>query len=140
MERAKDPSASPFGLIFKEVPKSSGAPFPGWQYHPDFLESGQFFHVGENSDLLEEPLCIYVPFDLPLPANQPKQVEPYTRVTELRVIVPVFRLSSVLETLCQGDRISLQLGEEHHLEVVFNEEKTGQIKDFRPGLPLTIRW
>ena len=30
VERAKDPSASPFGLIFKEVPKSSGAPFPGW--------------------------------------------------------------------------------------------------------------
>ena len=140
VERAKDTSASPFGLIFKAGPDSAGAPFLGWRYYADYLESGQYFHVGENSDLLEEPLCIYIPFDLPSPAIQPKQGEPYTKITELRVIVQVFRPSSVLETINQSDRISLQLGEAHRLEVVFNEEKKGRFKDFRPGLPLIMRW
>ena len=140
LERVDDVNASPFGLIFKTGRGAAGTPFPGWRYYPDYLDAGRYFYVGQNSDLLEEPLCVYVPFDLPLSANQPQQVEPYTRITELRVIVPILRPSSVLETISKSECVSLQSEEAHRLEIVFNEEKQSQHKDFRPELPLIIRW
>ncbi|MDJ0955355.1 MAG: hypothetical protein QNI91_00775 [Arenicellales bacterium] len=140
VERANDVNASPFGLVFKAIPGSAGAIFPGWRYYPDYLETGRYLYIGQNSDILEEPLCVCITFDLPLSTNQPLQVEPYTMVTELRIGIPVLRPSSVLETITQSERVSLQLGEPHRLEVVFNEEQEGQFKDFRSGLPLIMRW
>ena len=139
-ERAANAGASPFGLVLGGPPGSTNAPFPGWPYHPAYLEADQCFHIGQNSDLLEEPLCVWAPFELPGPTNQPLPTDPFTRISELRISVPVARPSSVLATIAQVERISLQLDEPHGMEVIFNEEEKGQFRDLRPRLPLIIRW
>ena len=140
VERAADTGASPFGLIMKSPAGLSATPFQGWRYHPDYFEADKYFHVGENADVLAEPLCIYVPFELPLPANQPRSAEPFTNVSELRISVPVDQPSSVLQAVAQIEGVSICLEEPHLMEIVFNDEKLGQSKDMRPGLPLIIRW
>ena len=140
VERVADSRASPFGVLLRASSTSSHIPFPGWRYYPEYFEANQYFHIGENSDILEEPLCIYVPFDVPLPESQPQPAEPFTTVSELRLSVPVIQPSSVLQAIEQIEGISLYLDEPHRMEIIFNEERLGQVKDLRPELPLIIRW
>ena len=115
-------------------------PFPGWRYCPEYFPADQCFHVGENSDLLEEPLCICMPLSLSLPKTQPEPANPLMTMTELRISVPVARPSPTLEAFANCERISLRLNEPHRLELVFNEERKGFYKDMAPGLPLVVRW
>jgi len=140
VDRASGSFASPFGIVVRTDSGSRSPPFPGWNYHPDYFEAGMYFRIGENSELLEEPLCISVPFDLPILSSEPASAVPFTSVTELRISTPVSRPSSVLEALAQCERISFHLGEPHLMEIVFNGEKEGRSVDFRPELPLLINW
>lgn len=61
-ERASDPAASPFGLIFRRTDEAClDSPFPGWKYEPDYLDPPLYLHVGDNSENILEPLCVYMP-------------------------------------------------------------------------------
>ena len=140
VERASAPSASPFAIVVSRMTESYDDPFPGWRYYPEYFSGDQYFDVGNNSDVLEEPLCICMPVMPLAPANQPLSPEPFTIVTELHVSVPVDRPSTALETVARCDRVALTLGEPHLMEIVFNEAKAGQSKDMRPDLPLVIWW
>jgi hypothetical protein len=115
-------------------------PFPGWRYCPEYFPADQCFHVGENADLLEEPLCICMPLSLSLPKTRPEPENPLMTMTELRISVPVARPSPTLKAFANCERISLRLNEPHRLELVFNEESEGYYKDMAPDLPLVIRW
>lgn len=140
VERIKDDYASPFGLIFKSPSNSSNKPFSGWRYYPSYLHANEHFLIGENSELLEEPLCVYVPFDFSMTDDQPQSEYPFTNVTEIRMSVPVREPSSTLEKIGECESVSLQIGKSHLLEVIINNEKEGQYFDFRPQLPLNIRY
>jgi hypothetical protein len=140
VERAADVNASPFGLIVRATTESTDVPFPGWRYCPEYFRADQCFHVGENSDLLEEPLCICMPLNMPLPETQLRLANPQMTVTELRLSVPVVRPTLTLEAIADCERISLRLNEPHRLEIVFNEEKEGKSMDMTPELPLVVCW
>ncbi|MEO1245890.1 MAG: hypothetical protein AAFX56_09445 [Pseudomonadota bacterium] len=139
-ERAMSAAASPFGLIVRSSGGLADTPFPGWPYCPEYFPADQCFHVGENSDLLEEPLCICMPHNLPVPASRPRRANADMTLTGLRLGVPVSRLSPPLEAIAACDGVSLQLNEPHHLELVFNEERAGRFESLLPALPLTVRW
>ena len=140
VERANNTDASPFGLIVKETGEPTNVPFPGWRYCPEYFRTDQCFHVGENSGLLEEPLCICMPRNAPLLDAQLKLVNPQMVVTELRISVPVIRPSATLEAVADCDRIALRLNEPHRMEIVFNDAEEGKSIDMTPELPLVIRW
>lgn len=139
-EQPADNCASPFGIIIRSTATSADPPFPGWRYFPDYFGGKHFFHVGENSENLLEPLCIYMPFSMSPPDAQPEPVYPFTKVTQLRISVPVTEPSPTLEALENCGRISLELGKPHKMDIIFNAEKDGQSEDLRPALPLAIRW
>ena len=140
VERAVDDKASPFGLIVRATTESTDVPFPGWRYCPEYFRADQCFHVSENSDLHEEPLCICMPLNMPLPEDQLRLANPQMTVTELRLSVPVLRPTRTLEAIADCERISLRLNEPHRLEIVFNEQREGKTKDMTPELPLVMRW
>ena len=140
VERAVDDKASPFGLIVRATTESTDVPFPGWRYCPEYFRADQCFHVGENSDLLEEPICICMPLNMPLPEGQLRLANPQMTVTELRLSVLVSRPTLTLEAIADCERISLRLNEPHRMEIVFNEEKEGKSKDMTPELPLVVCW
>ena len=139
-ERAINTKASPFGLIVRATGASTDVPFPGWRYCPEYFRVDQCFHVGENSDLLEEPLCICMPLNPPLAEAQLRLANPHMTVTEIRISVPVVQPSLALKAVVECERISLRLNEPHRLEIIFNEEEEGASKDMTPELPLVIRW
>ena len=139
-DRATNRIASPFGLVVSATSGSTDVSFLGWRYCPEYFPADQCFHVGENSDLLEELLCICMPLSLPLPKTRPQPANPLMTMTELRISVPVVRPSPTLEAFANCERISLRLSEPHRLELVFNEEREGFYKDMAPDLPLVVRW
>ena len=139
-ERASDAEASPFGVVVKSSTGSSAVPFPGWCYQPEYFGADKYFHVGDNADVLAEPLCIYVPFDLPVSTRQPQPADPFGRLSELRIHTPVERPSVALEAITQIEGVSMHYAKPHLMELIFNAEKSDCCQDMRPHLPLLIRW
>lgn len=140
VERVSDPISSPFGLIAKSATESKDVPFPGWHYYPEYFGDDQYFHVGENSDLLEEPLCVCMPTNLSRPETPPKSENPLWTLTELRISVPVIKPTPPLEAFSRCEAVSLKLNEPHRMEIVFNEKKGGRTKDMTPEYPVVIYW
>jgi len=138
-ERLADHSASPFGLVFRATDESTSAHFPGWQYFPEYLSADQYFHIGENSDRFDEPLCILLPHTFSQPTRQPGNGR-FDCVTEVRVSFPSTRTSPVLEKVGQCRMLSLISGKSHLMEIVFNGHRDHQSKDLSPFLPLIISW
>lgn len=134
--RTADPAASPFGVILR--PGDSGdseMPFDGWTYQPDYFEPPDGFHVGANSERLDEPLCIYAPFLQPPPAR------PGARsITEVLIATASYDDFGVLDIANRAERLTIVLSEEHRMELTLDGNESGRHKDFRPQLPLILRW
>ncbi len=138
-QRVADPAASPFGLILRGV-ADVDPPFAGWRYQPDYFGPERCFLIGENSECLAEPLCIYMPFELPPRPPQPQPGMPFTTVTGLRLHLPVAQPSTVLKAVGLVRGVSVLTGDDHLLEVIFNHQAKNRFRDLRPALPLIIRW
>ncbi len=139
-ERLDHINSSPFGLVVRHSSDSAKEPFPGERYCPEYFRDDQCFLVGENAGLMEEPLCICMPHNLPRPETLPEPGNPSFRLTELRIGVPVTRPSTTLDTISRCPAISVIFGQPHQIELVFNEGQGGQLHDLRPDLPLLVRW
>ena len=139
-ERLADSNASPFGLVVRTISPSVDFPFPGWPYFPEYLDGDKYFHIGDNSDVLDEPLCILLPSYPQSAVAPPDPAEPFTTVTSVRINVPVTKPSVALQSLSDIKRVSIQFGKPHLMEIVFGDGASKQQKDFRPVLPLKIRW
>lgn len=138
-ERAIDPTASPFGIIF--VPRQDNAspdiPFPGWHYQPDYFPPPKGFHVGANSKNFLEPLCFYFPFHDPgVPRPQPERNS--QRITEVVISTPSTDTDGVLVLASRCDRLSIQSAREHLMEITLDHRALGHTQDFRPAMPLIL--
>jgi len=141
LERATDPTASPFGIIF--IPATDQAsltmPFPGWHYQPDYFPPPKGFHVGANSKNLMEPLCFYFPFpDSEVPNPQPHRNP--QKMNEIVISTPSTDTEGVLALASQADHLSMRLGQEHLMEIMLNHHDAGRTEDYRPALPLILHW
>jgi len=139
-ERASNSFASPFGLVMRTDRDSPGPPFGGWRYQPDYFDLGISFLVASNSEILEEPLCICMPEGLPSGAPQVKSEAPFSEVTQITIHVPVDKPSPVLAAIGRVERVQIQTGSRHLLEIEFGRAAEGKQRDFRPRLPLVVRW
>ena len=137
-ERISEPGSSPFGLVLNGS-ADAAAPVSGWRYQPDYIERGRCFLIGDNSDLLAEPLCIYMPFEATLDSSQSRSDKPFDTVSEVRIHAPVSAPSKVLNAVSRLEGISILMDADHLLEIVFNDGINGQLQDFRPALPLISR-
>jgi hypothetical protein len=139
-ERLRSAQASPFGVMLRATDSVSEQKFHGWPYFADYLGPDLYFLIGDNSDVLEEPLCVLMPANMPLPAVKRPPTHPFELVTELRIGVPVGTASNTLNAVGNVDGVTVELKTPHHMEIVFNAYRAGCLRDFRPSLPLTILW
>ena len=138
-ERVEDEGASPFGLIFTRKDSVKGSqPFDGWQYQPDYFDTPMAFHVGNNSSQINEPLCIYAPFVEPTDKKIEKGT--FKSISKVKITVPSKTVSEVLSKAENANGLEIVLGEKHLMEVTFNVGTCGLSRDFRPSLPLIIKW
>lgn len=140
-QRSSNQEASPFGLIFNRKANTEESydlemPFSGWSYQPDYFPAPNAFHVGSNSGELVEPLCIYVPFIEP--KDKVVEIGDFKSISHIHVTVPTAHLSEVILSVGQIDGLSIECGEEHLMEIVFDQNIFGISHDLRPNLPLII--
>lgn len=96
------------------------------------------FTIIDNSDILEKPLCIYVPFIGPV--NRKEETGKFKTITHAQVSVPLEKLSDTLRTLQSEDRLQIEFGNEHLIMLTLDGGGFGLSRDFRPDLPLIINW
>lgn len=138
LRRSTQRAASPFGIIVRNESWDPAPPYPGWEYPAEYLEPGKFLYIGENSDVLEEPLCVHLPFKPSGNTARISQRKPFSNVTDMRISLPLSHPSNVLKILANCDRISVRPNEPHLMELVFDHGAEGRTEDLRPDLPLII--
>lgn len=139
-DRCTQAGASPFGLIMTSVEGASQIPFEGWKYCPDYFADDQCFHVGSNSNDLDEPLCICMPDNLPLRKNVPVPENLEWTFSSMRINVPVAGPSSPLRQISTCENVEVVFNKLHCLELTFNDGAQNKQKDFRPEIPLVFNW
>jgi len=138
-ERVQKDNASPFGIILTRTDDlHPGLPFSGWKYQPDYFEPPKAFHVGDNSEILEEPLCIYAPFFGPI--SRREEIGKCRSMSNVHITVPLREISETLRALRSADRLQIEPGGENLAVMTLDGGNNGLSKDFRPDLPLIINW
>lgn len=138
LNRANNSINSPFGVILSRKNNSIiDMPFEGWTYKPDYFDKWSF-HIGDN--LLTEPLCIYMPFIDPGTLDKKTEGGAFKSISQVNVQAPMSELSSVLKIVNAADRINISPGEQHLMEIVFDNQQSDKMKDFRPHIPLIVYW
>ena len=142
-QRSSNQEASPFGLIFNRTANTEEGydlemPFNGWSYQPDYFPAPNAFHIGNNSENLMEPLCIYVPFMEPVERELVQGR--FKSIKHVHLHVPAKSLSQELLLASQAEGVSVECGDEHLLEVTFDGNQEELSKDLRPDLPIIFHW
>lgn len=141
-DRAKDPKASPFGVILRRKDNFSlEMPFKGWKYQPDYFTPPKAFYVGANSSNLAEPLCIYAPFIVPKSSNIQSEENASKSITHISIYTPSQDSEGVLSAANQADRLAIKQGRVHLMEITLDENnESSSTQDFRPNIPLIIHF
>ena len=139
----RNKKTSPFGIVLRS--SSEEAPFHGWEYKPVYLPEGLSFLVGNNAELLSEPIFFRMPLGkMPGPGKETQPLQSksgFSQVTSVCVKMPQMSPDSpAVKALGHVDAISFKESDSHVMEIGFDGEKRGESKDFRPGLPLVIKW
>ncbi len=142
--------ASPFGLIFRPsrgMPEAAELPFATWPLRPPYLPEPLKLDVADNSADTAEPLLFYMSFgnrsDRYPPERRPPLDHPagFKEITGIKLQLPgVPTLSPALQATARIGLVSLVAGPSHLAEVSFDHEEQGKSEDFRPELPLLLRW
>jgi len=143
LPRSDDTKASPFGIVVRVADKHEKPDFPSWQYFPDYFDGKMCFHVGENSDLSMEPLCICMPPALPKRKRSSIPVEyrnPDWHLLAAQIDVPIATPSRVLKQFGNMEEVTIRADRPHKLTLSFNHSRNSNTVDFSPQLPLSIEY
>ena len=138
----------PFGLCFRpSAPNISELPFAAWEYRPRYLDSSRTIHVGTNSQVLSEPMLVYLAFGQRPERHstiKPESLEHpagLTKVTRVELVSPHSQtVSTELQDVIHANLVGMHEGGEYGIELGFDGERQGNTADFRPSLPLIFRW
>jgi hypothetical protein len=140
-----DNPASPFGICFRPSTAQQGAPFPHWQYRPDYLADGMTIDIGVAG--LSEPMWFYLdkasaPSAAPVARRQPIDHPAGLRdITSVTVTRPAGCLPSSAARAAEATGvIAMRSGPAQLMEICFDHAAQGGHHDFRPTLPLLITY
>jgi glyoxalase-like protein len=139
---------SPFGICVRSIRHGGHEmPFPTWEYRPPYLPDPLAIYMHVDSEVATEPLLFYSTFGRRPDAAEASRRQPlqhaadFHTVTRLEVSSPQSETPKALRALedhCPWLRVVDR--DEYLMEVCFDEEAEKQVADFRPQLPLTLRW
>lgn len=140
-------TVSPFGIALRPtVETGDSAPFLTWDYHPIYLPDFLRMQVADQTPL-SEPMYFYLSFAGRQDRVAAEKREPMEHKVRLKEVTAVkiyvkqeCALSEAAGIIKQLKNVSIELGREHFIELEFDCGTQNQYKDFRPELPLAIRW
>jgi hypothetical protein len=138
---------SPFGVGLRPIPGAEAVvPFQAWEYRPPYLPEPLAIHMADNSDRLREPLLFFLEFGRRPNPDDPARRQPREHVAGVQAITRLqiagqAGISPELRSV-EGQCASLRFAaaSESLMEIGFDGERKGRTVDFRPTLPLMLRW
>ncbi len=136
--------ASPFGFCFRPTLLSeSQAPFPSWQYQPQFFPPPLCVEVAKAP--FSEPMWFYLSFlsrTVPEKSKEPINHDmPLNYLTQANFFMPVNnQASEAVGVINELDDFSIHHSDDQFLELEFDQGKAHKQHDFRPALPLVLKW
>jgi hypothetical protein len=122
-------------------------PFPAWEYRPKYLPSALSLHVATNSEVLSEPMLVYLAFGKrrnthpELKRDCFQHAAGFNELTRAEIVSPhADNDSTELRALSDANLVKLREGAEYLLELGFDGEPHRKQRDFRPFLPLVLHW
>lgn len=133
--------ASPFGICIRPcAPQTTGLPFEGWEYRPQYLPEPLAILVAESG--VDEPMWFYLSFVSRSFHEQRSVQHPVgiREVTGLSLTTPTPIRSAGGCRILESGILAAKQGAAHSLEIEFDRSQRNQVKDFRPQLPLVFRF
>ena len=138
---ARNGGASPFGICVRPACHSNNTvPFPAREYRPAYLPEPLALHLGEAG--IEEPMWIYIGFAKRADrerhfAGHPAGIREVTRVT---LVSPVSMYSKASKQSVDEGVLKTVMGPAPSIEIEFDRSPRNRNHDFRPQLPLIVRF
>lgn len=135
----RDAGGSPFGICLRPASQSNETPpFATWEYDPPYLPAGLDIKVATNAANIEEPFLFFLPWARPRD-DSPTHDAGLRTLTEVTIRAPVTVLFH--DTLRTMDRVvRFEESDGHHMTLVFDDERQGEMLELSPISPLTIRY
>jgi hypothetical protein len=136
-----DPTVSPFGICFRPSSEhETTAPFPTWDYKPGYLPDSLKIEI--STAHLPEPMWFFADFFKPKPSNDWKEpVEHPAGLERLTNVVVHFPMvGNVPAGMDECTALQCKPAASHLLELEFDGGAKQNAHDFRPALPLVIKW
>jgi hypothetical protein len=137
--------ASPFGIILRsESWPPDACPFQFWEYRPKTMPD-LVLQIASGAGL-EEPMWCYMEGvralpEAPLERRQPlEHTAGFRDITGVHIVCAPLAATSVTQAMADKKVITLEADEEPLLQLQFDGGQEGSRKDFRPHLPLVLRW
>ncbi len=128
---------SPFGIALAMADGDrTPPPFPTFTYRAPYLPAGAAIAVAESLADADAPLVFRIP------AGRRGAVQPaggFRRISDLWLTLPA-ATGTEMQALQDLGLVRLRQGPGHHLEIAFDGAPRGRREDFRPALPLSIRY
>ena len=131
-------SASPFGVCFRPTSLELPAPFPSWDYKPEYLPEGMSMQIADTVNQIQEPFLFFAS-RLKAPDQKIEHSAGMENITSVHIIHPYPNLSSPSIGAIQ-QLVSFEAGNTHLLTVTFDDHNQGKTLDFQPDLPLIIHF
>jgi hypothetical protein len=103
--------------------------------------------VGNNSQALVEPMLFCLPAARRPDCAMVDRRQPLLHAAGLReisrlecVLPSMASMSSEMQSISESGPLTFRTGEEYHIEVGFDGELSQREEDFRPDLPIVLRW
>jgi hypothetical protein len=145
-ERLTQDDASPYGICFRPSDGEGEAPFPHWEYTPGYLPPGMKIDMGEDVPL-SEPTWFFIaqataPDAYPIERQQPlNHAAGLNNISSATLTMPgAEHLSAPATAARDTGQVRFKVGNEHLMEIVFDENSQGKTQDLRPHLPLILRY
>ena len=138
--RWRQTGASPFGIAFRTG--DAELSINTWPYEAAFLPPGKNIPIVTAPNAGHEPLIFLIPATLPIRQRPPDAHRgKHRRLTRVTVSGPrVSALSADVRILCDPEVLAIRQAPEHQLELDWDGASAGESHDFRPTLPLVLRW
>jgi hypothetical protein len=132
--------ASPFGIAFRT--EKVELAINTWPYEAAFLPPGKNIPIVTAPNAVDEPLVFLIPATLPIRWRSPQAHRgKHRRLTRVAVLGPrVSALSADVSGLCDREVLAVGQAPEHRLELDWDGGGSGESHDFRPTVPLVLRW
>jgi glyoxalase-like protein len=138
--RWRQTGASPFGIAFRT--ENDEVSITTWPYEAAFLPPGKNIPIVTAPNAGHEPLVFLIPPTLPIRLRTPQAHRgKHRRLTRVTVSGPrVSALPAPVSILYDPGLLAIRQAPEHHLELDWDDASSGESHDFRPTLPLVLRW